>query len=169
MKDLRWEKDGNGVYQLQNGTETLVRLFYSATGKPSFELGGTHYAVARKGFWNIRYVARRTRPAQQEEHLSFSHNFWGQGGTLTFSDGSVYKAAYKLSKTLSLLIRDQSGRQVLSYHVENPAPGAKTVLQPGNDFLDGDKLLVMAALGMIVFLGMFNEFNNQQESFTSWL
>jgi hypothetical protein len=153
MGALYWEKTENSYSLISHG-EKLITLNYHPVNKNIFWIGEDAYEVVRSGFWNMRYII--TKDNQQWAQLR--HKFWGSKGDITFADGSNYSSDYLYKNILTLRFLD-GGEEILRYHVGEEALKKTAILTPGIALIDGERLLQLAALGMIIFLGIFNEFN----------
>jgi len=155
MKNLSWKKTGDSYY-LASRSEELVKLQYEPDNKIVFWMNNEVYEVRRSGLWNQRYsVSRNNR-----EVVSVSHNFWGSKGKINFSDGAQYTSDYKYKNTLTLRFLEGDS-EVLSYHVGLDGGKRNAVFNLGVAMVDADRLLLLAALGMVMFLNIFNEFNDE--------
>jgi hypothetical protein len=150
---MKWQKVGSS-YLLTSDTEELIRLQYDVTQASVFEMNGGVYTVSKKGFWNQRYhIAKKGF-----EVGMVSHNFWGSKGAIRFVDGTNYNSDYKYKNVLTLRFMDGES-EILNYGVGGEPGKQFAVFSLGIAMIDADKLLIMAALGMIMFLDIFNEFN----------
>lgn len=151
--DLQWKKVDN-TYFLTSREEELIILQYHPINKNIFWIGDEAYEVVRKGFWSFRYtITKNNRPWAE-----LKHRFWGSKGDITFVDGSHYTSDYQYKNILTLRFLDQS-HEILRYHVGEVDNKKKAILTPGIIMADGERLLQLSALGMIIFLSIFNEFD----------
>lgn len=154
MKNLAWRKVGDAYY-LASAGEELVKLQYELVNKTTFWMNNEVYEVKRSGFWNQRYAVQRNH----QEVVNVSHSFWGSTGKISFSDGTRYVSVYQYSNTLTMRFMEGS-HEILRYHVGTESGIRKPVFTPGIALVDADKLLLLATLGMVMFLNIFNEFND---------
>jgi hypothetical protein len=159
MNNLRWYKTGDAYY-LASPAEELVKLQFELVGKTLFWMNHEVYEVRRSGFWNQRYAVYKNN----KEVVSVSHNFWGSKGNIKFTDGIEYTSDYKYKNTLTLLFLDGDA-EILSYHVGNEKGKHQTIFNPGIALVDAERLLLLATLGMVMFLNIFNEFKEDDSSF----
>lgn len=157
MKNLNWQKAGE-VYLLQNGNETLLSLSFKLSGISTFVVGGATYQVKKKGFINpVCYVM-----AGDKEILKLQTPLWGSNGTITFYDGAVFKCDYKSKGRLAVRFLE-GGSEILvySYVLEDNRP--VTTFNVGQAILDAEKLLILAALGFVMFSTFFREMSAQTD------
>lgn len=159
MNNLTWKKVGDAYY-LVSASEELVKLLYELTGTSSFWMNNDIYLVRRSGFWNQRYTVYNNN----EEVVSVAHKFWGSKGKIQFSDGAQYVSDYNYKNTLTLRFLD-NGTEILSYHVGSENGKQQTVLNLGIALIDAERLLILATLGMVMFLNIFNEFKEDDGDF----
>lgn len=154
MTNLTWEKVGD-VYYLESPSEELVKLHYKLVGKIIFWMNDEVYEIKRSGFWNQRYTLLK----RNQEVLSVSHNFWGINGNIYFSDGAQYTFDFQSNQPLTLLFLDGES-EILSYNVGKEEGKRKAIINLGIALVDAERLLLLATLGMVMFLNIFNEFND---------
>ena len=154
MENLAWKKKGDAYY-LASPTQELVKLHYELIHKVVFWVSDEVYEVQRSGLWNQRYAVYRNN----EEVLSVSHNFWGSKGKINFSDGSNYATDYKYKNNLTLRFLDGES-EILSYSVGMENGKRKAIFDIGIALIDAERLLLLATLGMVMFLNIFSEFND---------
>lgn len=152
MNNLTWQKKGDAYY-LASPIEELVKLQYEPTGSTTFWLNQETFEVKRSGFWNQRYCVFK----KNLEIVSVSHNFWGSKGSIKFSNGGYYTSDYTYKNTLTLLFLDGS-TEILSYHVSKKNDKHEIILNLGIALVDAERVLILATLGMVMFLNIFNEF-----------
>jgi hypothetical protein len=156
MKNLSWKKTGDAYY-LASPSEEFVKLLYEAN-KIVFWTNEEVYEVRRSGLWNQRYTVCKNN----QEVVSVSHNFWGSKGKISFSDGTLFTSEYKYKNTLTLRFLDRES-EILSYHVGMEDGKRKTVFNLGVALVDAERLLLLATLGMVMFLNIFNEFKDSED------
>lgn len=152
MNNLTWNKTGDAYY-LASPAEELVKLQYELIGKTVFWMNHEVYEVKRSGFWNQRYTVYKNNL----EVVSVSHNFWGSKGSIKFLDGVQLTSDYKCKNILTLRFLDGNA-EILKYHVGTENGKHQTIFNLGIALVDADRLLLLATLGMIMFLHIFNEF-----------
>jgi hypothetical protein len=154
MNKLTWNKTGDAYYLASPGEE-LVKLQYELSGTTVFWFNHEVYEVKRSGFWNQRYTVYKNNQAV----VSVSHNFWGSTGNIKFPDGVQYTSDYKYKNLLTLRFLDGAA-EILSYHVAINNGKKETIFTPGIALVDAERLLLLATLGMVMFLNIFNEFKD---------
>ena len=157
MDNLKWLKIGSD-YRLISPTDELIRLAYEPLGRTTFTINGEMYAVERTGSWNLRY--RLT--GRQGEITTVSHTFWGSHGDIRFADGTSYHIDYPRKPLLTLRFLEEQS-EILHYRVSGERGQLYAVFSLGYALLDADKVLTMAALGLVIFLDIFHEFNEGSE------
>lgn len=154
MENLYWTKTGDAYY-LASPSEELVKLQYDHGDKTLFWSNDEWFEVKRSGLWNQRYSIYK----KNQELVSVSHNFWGSKGKLIFADGSQYTSDYNYKNIVTLRFLDGDS-EILSYHVGAENGKQKAVLNVGSALIDAEKILLLASLGLVMFLNIFNEFND---------
>ena len=154
MENLSWTKSGNH-YLMASTSQEFVKLQFQTTGESTFWMNEERYKVKKSGFWNQRYTVY----TDNKEVLTLTHNFWGSKGTIHFSDGTQYQSDYAHKNILTLLFLDQH-TEILRYSVDSKNGKHQAVLNLGLALVDADRLLLLATLGMVIFLNIFNEFND---------
>jgi hypothetical protein len=157
---MNWNKEDE-LYKLTNGNETLLTLRYSLSKATIFQIGKQQYTIEKKGFWRPYYLIYK------DETLvaTLRHDFWGSKGRLELANHTLYQVEYKFKNTLTLRFLYQE-QEILSYHVETNGVVSKAVFRVGVVIVDEELLLVLAATGMTIFLGIFNEFNTDDDDAT---
>jgi hypothetical protein len=150
---MNWNKEGE-LYKLTNGNETLLTLRYSLSKATTFQIGKQQYTIEKKGFWRPYYLICKGETLV----ASLRHDFWGSKGRLELANHTLYQVEYKFKNTLTLRFLHQE-QEILSYHVETNGVVSKAVFRVGIVIVDEELLLILAATGMTIFLGIFNEFN----------
>lgn len=150
---MNWNKEGE-LYKLTNGNETLLTLRYSLSKATIFQIGKQQYTIEKKGFWRPYYLIYKGETLV----ATLRHDFWGSKGRLELANHTLYQVEYKFKSTLTLRFLHQE-QEILSYHVETNGVVSKAVFRVGIVIVDEELLLVLAATGMTIFLGIFNEFN----------
>ncbi len=150
---MNWIKEGE-LYKLVNGSETLLTLKYNLLRATIFHIANQEYSIEKKGFWRPYYLIYKGETLV----ATLRHDFWGSKGRLELANHTVYQVEYKFKNTLTLRFLHQD-QEILSYHVETTGVVSKAVFRVGIVIVDEELLLVLAATGMTVFLGIFNEFN----------
>jgi hypothetical protein len=155
MQNLLWNKTGD-LYYLESPSEKLVQLHYEPANKISFRINDESYELKRTGFWNQRYTVYKNNQVV----VKLSHNFWGSTGKINFSDGTQYMSDYKNKNTLALRLLDGES-EILSYQEGLEDGKRKAILLLGVALVDAEKILLLATLGMVMFLNIFNEFKDE--------
>ncbi len=117
------------------------------------------YEIHREGFWNQRYIVTK----DGKEEATLSHNFWGSKGRIQFAEGITFCSDYKYKNILTLRFLDGES-EILRYHVEGDSGKQFAEFSLGIAIVDAEKLLLMTALGMVMFLNIFNEFNGGEDA-----
>ncbi|MCZ8214896.1 MAG: hypothetical protein O9262_01590 [Cyclobacteriaceae bacterium] len=150
---MNWSKEGE-LYKLINGRETLLTLKYNLLKASTFHIANQEYTIEKKGFWRPHYLIYKGDILV----ATLRHDFWGSKGKLELANHTMYQVEYKFKNTLTLRFLHQE-QEILSYHVETNGVVSKAVFRVGVVIVDEELLLVLAATGMTIFLGIFNEFN----------
>jgi hypothetical protein len=158
MNSLTWKKTGDAYY-LASPAEELVKLQFEDTDRAIFWMSNEIYEVKRSGFWNQRYTVLR----DSQEMVSVSHTFWGSQGKLRFVDGARYDCDYNYKNTLTLRFLD-TGSEILSYYVGKGGGKPQAIINLGIALVDAERLVILATLGMVMFLNIFNEFKEDDGS-----
>lgn len=154
MNNLAWRKLGDAYY-LASPNEELVKIQLESGSKAVFWMNNEVYEVKRSGFWNQRYAITRG----QREIAVVTHTFWGSTGKISLYDGTTCTSEYHYSSKLTMRFAEGSG-EILRYQAVTENGVHKPVLTLGISMVDADKLLLLATLGMVMFLNFFNEFEN---------
>lgn len=151
MRNLKWIKEDKR-YLLKSDESSMIDLTITSAGAASFFIANKQYQVSKKGFFSPAYIVQ----SEGEEILKLSHGFWGSSGRIAFSDGSVYTSEYKNKGGLKMRFMDGEN-EILSYgrNVENKKLVPSFSI--GISMVDADKLLILAALGVIIFQCLFSE------------
>jgi hypothetical protein len=151
MKNLTWTKEGN-FDLLKNNDETLITLSVKPCGASTFIIAGVSYQVVKKGFWKpVCCVV-----ANNQEILTLETGFWTTNGTVTFRDGTVFRNDYRSNGKLAVrFFTEQAEILAYSYTLNGGTP--KITFSIGNAILDVEKLLILAALGFVMFSTFFRE------------
>ena len=154
MENLSWKKTVD-AYFLTSPSEELIKLCYDVDIKKVFWIKDDEYVVKRSGLWNQRYTVYKSN----QEVLWVSHDFWGSKGKIKFSDGTQYESDYKYMNTLTLRFFDGES-EILSYHVGREEKKRKAIFNPGIALVDTDTILMLSALGMVMFQNLLDEFSD---------
>jgi hypothetical protein len=159
MSNVQWTREVDR-YQLKNEDNTLVDLSMPISGQAVFTMGSKTYQVIKKGFWNPVYHLIQ----DSQLILKLTHSFWGSNGRIAFEDGAVYTNHYKTKDGLKMVIMEQDN-EVLSYSIAFQKKERKTAFHFGSSIIDAEKILILAALGMVVFSSFFREAYPDDDSF----
>ncbi len=151
MKNIQWIKDGKKEL-LKKEDEVLIDLSFQPGGVSHFSINNKNFAVNRKGFWNPVYSVTEN----EKEVLLLSHNFWGSNGKLVFADGAVYACVYQNKGGLKMKFL-KGDMEILSYGLEMKNHRPETTFHLGIALVDAEKLLLLAALGKVIFSTLFME------------
>jgi hypothetical protein len=147
------------AYYLATPEVEIMKLLVEATGKAIFWLNDEVYEVKRAGLWSSRYTICKSN----KEVLSLSNNFWGGKGKIQFADGTHYISSYSYSCTMKLRFSDGDS-EILQYGVSNEGGKQQVTLNVGIALIDADRLLILAALGMTLFLDMLNQIQDSDDT-----
>jgi hypothetical protein len=161
VNNLKWISDGQKKMLMSEG-HILVSLHIRSAINAEFLLNDKTYSIRTKGIWNPSYGVF----SADQEIITLSYSFWTTKGRIVFNDGAVYESAYTSKGGLKLRFLN-NGHEILSYGYvfENKRPSM--VFSLGTDMIDAEKLLLLAALGMTMFSGVFMEIAGGTES-TAW-
>jgi hypothetical protein len=157
MQHLKWIKEGYR-YTLKSDETFLMTLHIYPAAGAAFILNEKEYVISTKGIWNPSiYVT-----TSGKEILKLTHSIWSSKGKILFNDGTEYYNEYTSKGGLQLRFTD-AGNEILSYAVafENKRPLLKFTL--GNEMIDAEKLLILAALGMTLFSSAFREIAGEND------
>lgn len=152
MKELKWKKSGDAYY-LSTSTENLVRLHYEHMGHIVFWINREPFEVKQSGFWAQRYAVFK----DGNKLVSLSDRFLGSTGEIRFSDGTRYSCLYNQYREFTLHFFDDKN-EILNYYLVEEHGKKQAALQLGTTLWDAERLLVLASLGMVVLLFLFEEF-----------
>lgn len=151
MKNLQWIIEGEKHF-LKNDYETLIDLTINALKKPSFIINQKHYTVRSNGFWNPSYIVSCT----EHEVARVTHILWGSGGQIFFNDGKIYTTSYTNKGGLKLkFLKDEN--EILVYGIEFINKKPALVFNIGTTMIDAERILILSAIGMIIFSTIFKE------------
>lgn len=151
MKNLKWTSEGEKHY-LKSDTETLIDLTIVPLKKPSFIINQQQYTVSSKGFWNPSYIVSWN----EQEVVKVSHSLWGNGGRIVFTDGKIYTTKFTNKGGLKLkFLKDEN--EILVYGIEFINKKPTLVFNIGTTMIDAEKILILSAIGMIIFSTIFKE------------
>lgn len=151
MNNLYWVKEGN-KHLLKNEENVLIELGINMVDPSFFTISNKHYSIGRKGFWNAYYI--------QEGNMEIAkivHSFWGSNSRIVFADGSSFTGEYKV-KQGNLQLRYLDGdKEILSYKalLEHGKPSFH--FSVGTSMVDAEKLLLLAALGKVIFTLLYSD------------
>ncbi len=151
MKNLKWTSQGEKHY-LKNDEETLVDLTINPLKKPSFIINQKQYIVSNEGFWNPSYIIN----CNEQEIVKISHSLWGSGGRIIFNDGKIYTTKFTNKGGLKLkFLQDEN--EILVYGIEFVNKKPVLNFSIGTIMIDAEKILILSAIGMIMFSSIFKE------------
>ncbi len=161
MQNLTWTRKGSKNLLISDGN-VLVTLNIKSTTGADFLLNDREYIISTKGAWNpVCYVT-----SNGLEILKLTHGFWTSKGKIIFNDGSIYDTEY-ISKAGIKLRFSNAGNEILSYAVAFENKRAVLHFAIGIEMIDADKLLILAALGMTMFSGIFMEIAGDNDTTTA--
>mgnify|MGYP007086748585 CR=1 FL=1 len=163
VKNLTWTRNGQMNLLISDGQPLITLRLRSATAA-EFELNNKTYRISTKGLWNPVCSVHQ----DDREVLRLSYGFWRSKGKIIFNDGSEYDSEYRSKGGLKLRFLN-NGNEILSYGYafENRRP--VLVFSLGTDMIDAEKLLILAALGMTIYTGIFKEISGDIDSTTAAL
>jgi len=164
MNDLYWVKE-NGKYLLKNNDAILIDLSMNTTGQSVFTINNKQYTIARKGFWNAYYYIADG----YTEVLRIVHSFWGSNGKIAFADGSSYISEYKAKSGVLCMRFIDGDKEILSYKTMLQKHSLSLDFTVGTSMVDAEKLLLLAALGKVLFTTLFNDGSATDDATTSVL
>lgn len=159
MNNLYWVKE-NGKHLLKNNDNVLIELSINVTGQSIFTINQKQYTIGRKGFWNAYYYIADGNL----ELVKIIHSFWGSNGKIAFTDSTSFTSEYK-AKSGTLHMRFLDGdKEILCYKslIENSKPTLQFTI--GTSMVDAEKLLLLAALGKVLFSTLFNDGNSSDDA-----
>ncbi|GCC51754.1 hypothetical protein SanaruYs_19830 [Chryseotalea sanaruensis] len=149
---MNWTKEGE-YYNLSTEKESLLKLKFDLLKTTTFQIGDQEYIIEKKGFWQPYYLVHKGEALV----ATLRHDFWGSKGRIELTNQTTYQVEYKFKNTLTLRFLHQE-QEILSYHVETTGALSKSVFRVGVVIVEEELLLVLAAMGMTIFLSIFNEF-----------
>ncbi len=160
MKNLKWEKTESS-FLLKNLNEILLSVIFKPGAASEFNIGSSTYRIEKKGFWipTLRVLL------DDQEILKTTHSFWGSKGTITFIDGTTYQIDYNVNKLLKISFSDKE-KEILSYGTMFEDKHPVMYFSMGTAILDADKLLILSALGLVMFYSAFRENSASEEIMT---
>ena len=151
MKNIKWVNEGEKHY-LKSDIETLIDLTITSLKKPSFILNQKQYIVSNKGFWNPSYLIS----CNEQEVVKITLNLWGGNGKVVFSDGEICSTHYTNKGGLKLrFLKDEN--ELLVYGIEFVNKKPVLAFNIGTTLIDAEKILLLSAIGMIIFSTIFKE------------
>jgi hypothetical protein len=164
MNNLYWIKE-NGIHLLKHNDTILVELSINIIGNSLFIIDQKNYTISRKGFWNDYYYITDG----STELVRITHNFWGSNGKISFSDGSCFVSEYKTKGGVLYMRFIDGDREILCYKTVLEKQNHSSQFQVGTSMVDAEKLLLLSALGKVLFATLFNDGNSVDDGATSIL
>lgn len=162
MNNLYWAKE-SGKYYLKNEDEVLVELYTNRSGKSFFKIDQRQYTVERKGFWSAHYYVFEA----EKDVLKVIHNFWGSNGKIILNDGTFYNSIYTNRNGIVEMSFTDRDNHILSFRTFILNKKREIHFSLGIAMIDADSLLLLSALGMLLFHTLFNEDSNDDSAFIS--
>lgn len=153
FKNLKWQKQ-NDWFLLKSAEETLVTVNFKLGNKSIFSISSVNYQLESKGFINQGLLVK----ANGQEVLEIKNGFWETKSTLTFVDGTIVKQDFKHNGKLALRYFNNEGN-ILIYSYKTIDRRIKETFSVGEVFIDAEKFLILAALGIIIFTPFMLEIN----------
>ncbi len=148
MGNLRWKKLTD-TFTLMLDNETLVQLHYTNCTHATFQLGSDMYTVVVEGRWRPRYlVTKNNAPV-----ISVSTSLWRNHGTISMRSGEVYEIEYGFKDGVTVRFYDQQ-QEILIYNECDNQETGQIKFQVGTALVDGEKVVLLATLGLIMFSSM---------------
>jgi len=163
MKNIQWVTEGEKHY-LKSDTETLIDLTIIPLKKPSFIINQKQYTVSHKGFWNPAYIIS----CNEQEPVKITNSLWGGDGRIVFSDGEICTTHYTYKGGLKLrFLKDEN--ELLVYSIEFVHKKPVLTFKIGTTLVDAEKVLLLSAIGMIMFSPIFEEMITGSDATTTAL
>lgn len=148
---MKWINNGEKHY-LKNDEETLVDLIITPLKKPNFIINQKKYTVSNKGFWNPFYIVS----CNEQEVAKITHSLWGSGGRIVFDNSKTYTTKFTNKGGLKLrFLKDEN--EILVYGIEFVNKKPVMTFSIGTSMIDAEKILILSAIGMIIFSTIFKE------------
>ncbi len=151
MSNLQWTKEGD-KHLLKNDGTAQIELTIQSGGKSNCIINGIQYTISSKGFWQPIYQIKK----DDVEILKLTHSFWGSNGTLHFEDRSTYSLKYTTGSNFKLIFRDADD-DIITFGTTRVNNKLEMTYNIGISVVDADKVLLLSALGMVIFSGMYRE------------
>ena len=151
MTNLHWTKEGK-THFLRNAESNQIELTIKTGGKSTCIINGIQYTISSKGFWQPIYQIQK----DGIDLLKLTHSFWGSSGTLQFDDGSIYTIKYTTGSNFKLIFRDAK-EDILTFGITTVSKKLEMTYSLGSSKVADDKVLLLSALGMVIFHGMCKE------------
>ena len=156
--NLQWTKEGN-KHLLKNDGYTQIELTIQTGGKSICIINGIQYIISSKGFWQPVYQIQK----EGVEILKLTHSFWGSNGTIQFENGSTYSLKYTTGSNFKLIFRDAEN-DIITYGTARANNQLAMTYHIGISMVDADKILLLSALGMVIFYSMCREFMSDDDT-----
>ena len=151
MENLKWFSEGS-KFSLKNGDETIMKLSINLAGESICNINDREYQIYKKGAWNSLYYVF----ADGQEIARLCHGIWGSSGKIAFADGAEYNVAYRSKDGFKIRFMDEEN-EILEYGVVIMGIRTTMKFKVGISMIDAEKLLLLAALGMIIFFPILKE------------
>jgi hypothetical protein len=151
MDNLVWIKEGE-KYFLKTENNVLIVLTHQTIANAIVTINQKNYSIYRKGSWRPAFYIKE----EETEIVKLSHNFWGSNGKIICWDDTVYKCEYLNKGGLKLRFLDGEN-ELFSYNL-TVEPQKQTIsFSIGNSMEDAEKLLLLVALGMVLFASLVGD------------
>ena len=151
MKNLQWQKTQN-AYLLKNEEEVLLDLTLNPAKTSYFTLDNKKFSIKITGFWQPIYSVFEG----DNEIAKLTHNFWGSDGKISFNDDTFFTSQYKYKGGFKLIFADGEN-EVLRDGTEVIEKKHEVTFSVGFAMVDAEKLLILAALGKVIFTTLYME------------
>ncbi len=161
MKNVKWIKDSE-KYFLKNDEALLIELTSQSVGSVSVTINQKNYSIYRKGSWRPSFYIK----VEETEIVKLSHGFWGSSGKILCWDDTVYKCEYLNKGGLKIRVLDGQ-QELLSYFLPREAKQRSVSFSIGTSMEDAEKLLLLCALGLVLFNSLVGEdYSNNDDNST---
>jgi hypothetical protein len=98
--------------------------------------------------------------------VKITHSLWGGNGRIVFGDGKTYSTSYTNKCGLKLrFLKDEN--EILVYGIEFVNKKPTLAFSIGIAMIDVDKILILSAVGMIIFSSIFKEMASGSDATTT--
>jgi hypothetical protein len=163
MKNLKWIKEDQN-YFLKSDDASLIKINITSVNFADFILNEKEFVIRKKGAWNPAYYVTESG----KEIIKLTHSFWGSKGKIICWDDTVYKCEYINKGGLKVRFLDEEN-ELLSYYLSLESKQQPINFNLGTSMEDAEKLLLLVALGMLLFTSLIGENYSNNEDNSSLL